>query len=171
MGLLSGLRNRLEAMFSGRTSGQSGDTPVFRLTSASQTNRLSEWDEGRIMRNLAVFMGAGLNGKHSFGGPKRLAFERMLSRAEEHGSVIVLVLPESPLYTQRLLNPTVRSAFDALLQEIAKKHPKTKWVRLDHRADLQSNELYADLSHMNAFGCALATQGFLSELTPAALHP
>jgi hypothetical protein len=83
--------------------------------------------------------------------------------------MIVVVLPESPAYRQELITADTRRRFEAVLAEARERTPETVWLRLDTAPELQSNNNYWDLVHLNAPGQALATQILLAQLKTAGL--
>jgi hypothetical protein len=103
-------------------------------------------------------------GKHAFNGVKKLAFERMLLRAQKQGSVIVVVLPVSPLYAREFLTPEAVHDFESLLDEAQRIDPQAQFVRLDKLSALNSDECFGDLVHLNGAGKRIATDAFLSWL-------
>lgn len=125
--------------------------------------KVSDWTPSRTLWRLAQ-MRSETGGKHAFNGVKRLAFERMLLQAQKQGSVIVVVLPVSPLYTHEFLTPGAVRDFENLLDEAQRIDPQAQFVRLDKLPALNSNECFGDLVHLNGAGKRIATDAFLSWL-------
>ena len=125
--------------------------------------KVSDWTPSRALWRLAQ-MRSETGGKHAFNGVKKLAFERMLLRAQKQGSVIVVVLPVSPLYAREFLTPEAVHDFESLLDEAQRIDPQAQFVRLDKLSALNSDECFGDLVHLNGIGKRIATDAFLSWL-------
>jgi len=78
--------------------------------------------------------------------------------------MIVVVMPESPLFRQELLTADAKQRFETLLGEARERTPEAIWVRLDAEPSLDSNDLYWDLVHLNAPGQTRATELLLGKL-------
>lgn len=128
-----------------------------------KTGKLTEWSEARMLRRLAL-MRSACQGKHTFNGPKKVAFLRMLRRAQAQGHVIVVVLPVSPTYTQELVSPESNRHFEESLIDLQHRVPQATWVHLETLAPLHSDEYFWDLVHMNANGQKIATDTFLRKI-------
>jgi hypothetical protein len=84
--------------------------------------------------------------------------------------MIVVVIPESPLFRQEFITADVQRQFEVLLAEARERTPEAVWVRLDAVPDLlRSNKYYWDLVHLNTAGQALATQVLLAQLAAAGI--
>jgi hypothetical protein len=140
---------------------------VFKWDSSSTwpTNRLSDWDAGRVLRNIETYHLLG-GGHHWFAGPKHLALKRMLRRAAVRGKVVVLVLPESPIYNEQVIDASGKKSFETSLAELAAQVPEAKWIRLDRIPELDSNEYFQDLAHLNAYARPIVTAALLKQLEP-----
>lgn len=125
--------------------------------------KVSDWTPSRTLWKLAQ-MRSETGAKHAFNGVKRLAFERMLLRAQKQGSVIVVVLPISPVYAHEFLTPDVVHDFESALDEAQRIDPQAQFVRLDKLPALNTNEYFGDLVHLNSAGKRIATDAFLSWL-------
>jgi hypothetical protein len=125
--------------------------------------RISDWSAGALLRRLTKLRSACL-GRHSYSGPKELALSRMLSQASTQGPVLVVVLPVSPAYRHEFLSPDVLLEFEQALAAQRLHPPGVSWVRLDLEAQLQSNEYFWDVVHMNTAGQKLATDIFLDRI-------
>jgi hypothetical protein len=126
-------------------------------------DRISEWPLDRISRRVALMVREN-RGLHDFNGPKKMAFDRILIRAQQRGRVIVVVLPVSPAYSAALLRPDVLHKFEKALAEARRVAPQTQLMRLDQLPALQSNDYYSDLAHLNGEGRRIATEAFLKWL-------
>ena len=115
-------------------------------------------------------MRASAGGTVEFGGPKSDALFRFMKRGDELGKMVVLVFPLSPKYQEQFVTKDVLKRFNDLLSEAQKKSPKTIWIRLDASPELQSNELYWDLVHLNAPGQAIASKLLREQLTVAGIR-
>jgi hypothetical protein len=125
--------------------------------------KVSDWTPSKTLWRLTQ-MRSETRGKHVFNGVKRLAFERMLLRAQKHGSVIVVVLPVSPAYAHEFVTPEVVRDFESTLDEAQHIDPKAQFVRLDRVSALNSDACFGDLVHLNNAGKRIATEAFLSWL-------
>jgi hypothetical protein len=125
--------------------------------------KVSDWTPSRTLWRLAQMRGE-TGGRHAFNGVKKLAFERMLLRAQKQGAVIVVVLPVSPLYAHEFLTPKAVRDFESVLNEAQRIDPQAQFVRLDKLPALNSNECFSDLVHLNGTGKRIATEAFLSWL-------
>jgi hypothetical protein len=63
----------------------------------------------------------------------------------------------------------VRDRFDEFVAGVQKQAPETLWVRLDRVPELQSNEYYWDLLHLNVQGQEIATKTLLKQLAAAGI--
>jgi hypothetical protein len=152
--------------FRGRHNSSAAEPlPTFDVRGDWPTNRLSDWDGGRILRN-AELMRQLTDGHHSFSGPKHWAMERMLRNGLSRGTVVVIVLPDSPLYMHDVIDADVVSAFEKSIAELTQLFPQVHWVRLDHEPKLSSNDVYWDLAHLNATGREIATAELMRQLPP-----
>lgn len=164
VGVRENLRKLVRAVFP--LESEAGPTLSFNETASTQEykkEKISSWSSGRMLRRLASLRSA-CQGKHAFNGPKRLAFLRMLRQAQEQGRAVVVVLPVSPLYTKEFLTPEVKREFEEALTEAQHSVPKARWVHLDQLNELNSNEYFWDLVHMNSYGQKVATEAFLGQL-------
>jgi hypothetical protein len=144
--------------------------PGFNATAGETTNRVSDWDASRRLRKIEVQREFSAS-RHWFGGPKRLALERMLRFATSRGKALVIVMPESPLYQEEVIDPAVKQKFDESLRDLAGRAPAVKWIRMDRLPQLRNNDLYCDLMHFNAYGRALAMPELLQRLKSILREP
>lgn len=134
----------------------------------AKEERISDWTAGYRLQRLAKLRSA-CQGQHSFDGPKKLALTRMLQQARWQGRVIVVVLPVSSAYEHEFISPEVARKFEKALAEAQRAVPEAHWVRLDHIPQLDSNDHFWDVVHMNQFGQRIATDALilrLRELAP-----
>ncbi len=131
--------------------------------------KVSDWTPSRTLWRLAQ-MRSENQGKHAFNGVKSLAFERMLLRAQKHGSVMVVVLPVSPTYAREFLTPDVVHDFEKALDKAKRIDPQAQFVRLDKLPALNSDDNFGDLVHLNGAGKRIATDAFLSWLRQRSLN-
>ena len=116
-------------------------------------------------------MRVACQGRHSFDGPKNLAFLRMLRQGQQQGRVVVVVLPVSRAYSENFVNARVSGDFENALDNARRLIPNAQWVRLDQLPDLNSNDYFWDLVHMNTNGQQIATKALLSHLqAPSGSH-
>ena len=122
----------------------------------TRQERISNWDSGYLLRRVAKLKSA-CQGRHSFNGPKGLALSRMLEYAHKQGNVLVVVLPVSHAYHSEFLDEMTMQQFETAIAAHQNAVPGVRWVRLDTVSELQSNDLFWDLVHMNACGKMIAT--------------
>lgn len=130
---------------------------------AVRPEKLSDWDAGRVKRNLAQLRATGLAAGR-FDGPKALALERILTAPHRPEAPVVLVIPVSPPYREAFANPAAVASFETALQRLRERVPTAVIVRLDHDPALQPAEVYWDLVHLNDDGRKLATRLVLNAL-------
>jgi len=174
-GVMVGVREKMRKLMgaalpleseAGPTLSFSEDAPLER----HQEEKISDWDPGRKLRRIAA-MRSGCLGKHSYNGPKFLAFLRMLRHAEEQGEVVVVVLPVSPIYKEEFMTQEVQRSFEAAINAASNSSPKSVWIRLDQLDSLRSNDYFWDLVHMNSSGQRVATDIFLHRIEEVSILP
>ena len=166
-GVMWGTRDKLAYAFGLAGGAASEARPTLAVgkvlrTEESKNDTIKDWKPARRLRRLAT-MRAACQGQHRFDGPKNLAFSRMLHQAKERGRVVVVVLPVSPPYTKEFVTPPVSDAFQKALTDAARTCPQARWVRLDRLPDLNSNDYFWDLVHMNANGQQIATEALIAQ--------
>jgi hypothetical protein len=166
--VLVGFRRRLRELL--RLSSAADDRAIVAVTPdkpilsfGEDTQKVSDWPQSRVLRRVAL-MRNHFQGAHSFDGPKKLAFLRMLKQAQRHGRVIVVVQPVTPVYVEAFLTPQVRRKFEETLAEAQRDNPRVQFVRLDTLPALDSNECFSDLVHRNSLGRRISTEAFLTEV-------
>lgn len=174
-GIMGGLRERLVRSLGKSAALQAEAGPTMTIgktdsTKAYKEDRISSWERGTLLRRVATMRGAS-QGVQAFDGPKKLAFERMLTRGQQSGQVVVVVLPVSPAYARAFLSPDVRRRFESALADVQRRAPDAQWVRLDRLPDLAADDHFWDLVHMNTTGQRLATRAFLTDLDTARPRP
>jgi hypothetical protein len=125
-----------------------------------KTETINEWSPSKMIRRLASMQSA-CQGVHAYSGPKKLAFFRMLQQAESN--TIVVVVPVSPAYSTKFLTSEVQREFERLIAETQRNFPQVQWIRLDQLNQLNSNEYFWDLVHMNVSGQKIATSTFVHQ--------
>jgi hypothetical protein len=172
-GVMSGLRDELQKVLGSKAAiaGEAG--PTLAMGKGSEVPEykkvnVSAWPKDRVLRRLALMRGA-CQGKHTFNGPKHLAFLRMLEYAESHGGVTVVVLPVSPVYATEFLSADVARQFEEMITEARHIVPQAHWVRLDRLPELKSNDCFWDFVHMNATGQRIATDALLKDCLSVSL--
>ena len=156
LGVMVGIRRELRQLL-GRGAGTSGAEPALTFEQrGSAVETIESWTEGRTLRNLAQIE-TGCQGRWEFNGPKRLALQRLVGRAQEKGHVFLVVMPQPPPFLKKFATAEVLQRFERALAEIGKAHPQVVWVRLDRAPVLQSSRCYWDLVHLNGTGQQLAT--------------
>ena len=165
--VLVGLRTKLRERLN-QASAEDREGALFLpsepiLEFGELTARVSDWPAARLLRRLAL-LSAENGGKHAFNGPKRLAFHRMLRRAQQQGRVIVVVLPVAQAYVDTFVTPDVVNRFEQTLTEAFRIVPEARVIRLDRVQSLTSHDYSFDLVHLNSAGRRIATAAFLSQL-------
>jgi hypothetical protein len=128
--------------------------------------KLSDWDAGRVVRNLSQLRAAGLGHGH-FAGPKALALGRILDRAAAQEPPVVIVFPVSPPYRAALVTSADNAAFEEALARARAHRPDLVLIRLDQEPALQPATVFWDLVHLNDDGRRLATQYVIDRLSVA----
>jgi len=163
-GVMVGIRAKLQELISGVDSKEAIDAPKLSTTKTSEVvEKLSDWPLARLQRRL-VLMRTGFQGRHWFNGPKKVALEHLLERAEQQGQVVMVVMPVSPIYQKEFLTPKVMQEFEETLADIQHRSPQTKLIRLDYLPDLDDDATFSDLVHLNMYGQRIATAAFLTQL-------
>jgi hypothetical protein len=166
--VLVGLRTKVRERLNLASAAQDREGALFLpsepvLEFGKLTARVSDWPAARLLRRLAL-LSAENGGRHAFNGPKRLAFHRMLRRAQQQGRVIVVVLPVAQAYVDTFLTPDVVNRFEQALTEAFRIVPEARVIRLDQVQSLTSHDYSFDLVHLNSAGRRIATAAFLSKL-------
>lgn len=141
--------------------------PVLEFGAA--TEKVSDWPRDKVLRRLAM-QRSEIQGLHTFEGPKKLAFLRMLHQAKG-GRSIVVVMPVAPSYVQEFLTPEVLRSFEATLADAQRADTNALFVRLDQVSALNSDDYYSDFVHLNGAGREIATAAFFKELKRETVEP
>ena len=164
------LRDKVRAL---RKSAPAAE-PEARLTfktdeDSGHPEKLSDWDAGRVGRNLTQLTGSGL--RHGrFDGPKSLALARILARAAQREPTVVIVLPVSPPYRRTFADETSAEHFETALERAQAADPHLQMIRLDRVPELQPAEVFWDLVHLNDSGRRIATRIIIEQLSAATLR-
>lgn len=161
-GIIRGSREKAETFLKALRPMEAKGTPLLSFDDFKK-EKITDWSQGMMLRRL-VAMRIACQGRHAFNGPKKLAFLRMLHRAQEQGNVVVVVLPVSYAYAKELVTVEVQEHFEEVIAELKHKVEKVHWVRLDQLNGLTSNQYFQDLVHMNSYGQKIATEAFLDRL-------
>jgi len=171
-GVMEGTRDILRALWSPRVSAAPTEVSprlgVGEPAAADDYKKetIRDWTPARMLRRKAS-MRAACQGNQSFSGPKQLSFYRMLDYARERGRVVVVVLPVSPSYKGEFLNEAVTAQFEGALARAKGSFPEAQWLRLDTLPELDSDEYFFDLVHINTLGRPIATAAFFSRMEQA----
>jgi hypothetical protein len=138
------------------------------LEVGESTMKLSDLSSARMIRRIAALRAENYGSHQFFRGPKSRAFRRVLSRAQQQGRVIVVVLPVSQPYAEAFLDKTAVAAFERALNEAMAAAPEATFVRLDRVPGMSDSNYFADLVHLNSSGRQLVTPVFLQELAESA---
>jgi hypothetical protein len=173
--VLVGLRRKLRQLTS-LSPSPDGQADALVLPSepilnfGDTTEKLSDWPADKKLRRMALQRNE-IHGMHGFNGPKKLAFLRMLNRAQQRGRAIMVVMPVAPSYAQEFLKPEVVRDFEDALAAAKLVAPDARFVRLDQLPALNSDEYYSDFVHLNAAGRRIANEAFLKQLAQADRQP
>jgi hypothetical protein len=160
-GVMVGIRANLQRIVGG--SIDVGEAPAFAAGGKSViTERLSEVPEARFQRRLLT-LGASV-GVPSFHGPKNLALHRLLKRAEAQGPVVIVTIPNSPAYRAAFMPPALIKKFDDAVADVGREFPRIPIIRLDGLPELESDDYFSDLVHMNMYGQEIATERLVQRL-------
>jgi hypothetical protein len=163
-GVMVGIRAALEELIVGVASAEADDGPKFGSPrSSSITQKLSDWPAARLQRRL-VLMRTGFQGKHWFGGPKKMALMRLLERSEKRGDVIIIVMPVSPTYRREFLTSHVTNEFEDAMNDLRRRNPARPLIRLDKLPKLDDDSMFSDLVHLNIYGQEVATAALVEEM-------
>jgi hypothetical protein len=167
-GVMWGMRDQLSYALRLSTDATSESRPTLSVGKStrsedSKKGTIRDWEPARMLRRLAS-MRVACQGRHSFDGPKNLAFLRMLRQGQQQGRVVVVVLPVSRAYSENFVTARVSGDFEKALANARQLIPEAQWVRLDRLPNLNSNGYFWDLVHMNTNGQQIATQALLSHL-------
>lgn len=157
MGVMVGLRSKLAELRKGHGGGNSEKAVLNGANTNFPTVRVSEWDAGRLLRNVSEMI-ASAQGRHFFAGPKQEALRRILTRAQERGKVFVVVMPVTPEYRRMVANERVVADFNTMATALASAFPRTQWARLDQVKILDDDQFFWDLVHLNVYGRVIATR-------------
>ena len=128
--------------------------------------KLSEWDGGRVGRNLSQLAVSGL-ASGRFDGPKSLALDRILKSSANREPTVALVFPVSPPYRKAFGNEAALEAFERAIERMKSADPNLQILRLDREPSLQPAEIFWDLVHLNDDGNRLATRIVAEHLSAA----
>jgi hypothetical protein len=165
--VMVGIREALR-LLRPRAAAEPSERAVIANESNTHKETIAAWPAARLQRQLGDAR-ASASSTFEFNGPKREALFRFLRRGAAQGKMIVVVLPESPAFRQELITADTRRRFEAVLAEARERTPEAVWLRLDTAPELQSNNNYWDLVHLNAPGQALATQILVAQLKTAGM--
>lgn len=167
--IMVGIREGLRALRPSKSKPEPTERAVVVSENNTHNENITTWPEDRMVRNIGDLR-ASAGGKFEFNGPKRDALFRFMKRGGDLGKTVVLVLPLSPVYQREFVTKEVTTRFEELLSAAKKASPDTLWIRLDAAPELQSNELYWDLVHLNALGQAIASRLVREQLTAAGIR-
>ena len=167
-GVMVGLRTKLNTLLRWMGQRSNGTTEREGLTltmdtTASGSEPLSDWTEGRRLRNISRLRVAA-RGQNGFNGPKSLALERIIGRAAVGARLLVIVLPVSPTYSQALVDEEELRSFETLVDRITSDHPEVTLARIDEIESLRSDAVFWDLIHLDTAGRDIATRRILEEV-------
>jgi hypothetical protein len=164
-GVMGAVRDRLEKLLRPGKKVESEAGPTVPdwgglVVDPSRLETISDWAPDYLLRRLTKLRSA-CQGQHSFSGPKQLALQRLLKQARRQGEVVVLVLPVSPAYQKEFLDEDTVRRFEASLADHQRAAPGVRWLRVDQVPELNTNNVFWDVVHMNVHGKKIATQNIL----------
>ena len=155
--VMVGAREKVRALLKHQPEPEPEERLSFKTDEdAVRPEKLSDWDAGRVARNLSQLTSAGLE-RGGFDGPKSLALARILARAAHQEPTVVLVLPVSPPYLGKFGDAASVAAFEQALARLKAADPNVRIIRLDREPVLQPAEVFWDLVHLNDDGRRIAT--------------
>jgi hypothetical protein len=141
-----------------RTMLHGGKSGTFEIqTNNTITERLTDWDEGRIERNVSATK-AGLKREALFSGPKSVALKRIADTASKERPLLIIVLPVSPIYIDRLGALGTSGEFDRMLATVLHPREGLTVLRLDLLPEAGDPAKFCDLVHLNRDGSESATR-------------
>ena len=163
--VMVGLREKVRALRPRARATEPESRLAFKTDEDSvRPEKLSDWDAGRVARNLSQLRDAGLTHAR-FDGPKSLALSRLLARAAHQEPTVVLVLPVSPPYRETFADPASAAEFEKAIDRMKTADPNLRIIRLDREPALQSAEVFWDLVHLNDDGHRIATRLVVGQLS------
>jgi hypothetical protein len=130
---------------------------------AEFSQAITDWQPSHLLEQITILRGLCQN-RHAYDGPKHEALRRFVSGASRTGRVVVIVLPVSPEYRRALVTERAELQFEASLKAARDVAPGALWVRVDQLPELNSNQFFQDLAHMNSRGRKIATQAVCDAL-------
>jgi hypothetical protein len=130
-----------------------------------------DWSTARLLRRTASMREENQSRHDFFHGPKYQALHRIILRARQQGSVILVVLPVSDAYKQAFLSESDTSAFERAIEEARATAPDVRLVRLDHLPGISDSDHFVDLVHLNSAGRDIATPAFLTAVGQKGAQP
>lgn len=162
--VMVGLRDFLAAVTHRARSEESPTKLLLTSEDVSRPEKITDWNEARLLRRLAELRVSGLD-ENVFAGPKELALDRVLQRAfSKEGGATIMVLPVSPPYYHAFVNEDSATRFERALQKRQEQFPTLKILRLDKEPALHEPAVFWDLVHLNDDGRRLATSLLLKQL-------
>lgn len=161
--VMVGARQELATRLSRRTPIAAEERAVISAEANPHQESITAWPEARRLRNLADLR-AGAKAALRFDGQKRRSLRRFLERGSRDGRAVLIVIPESATYRTAIATPEAREQFEKVLAETRTEFPNLICVRLDQLPELESDQWYWDLGHLNARGQAIATRALLAQL-------
>lgn len=163
--LLVGVREKVGALRKHAPAAEAESRMTYKTEEDTEhPEKLSDWDAGRLRRNLSQITGTGL-AQGRFDGPKSLAFARIIAQASSQEPTVLLVLPLSPPCRQVVIGPSSQQDFEKALERIKATDPKLRIIRLDQEPALQPAEVFWDLYHLNDAGRRIATRLVLGQIS------
>ncbi len=133
--------------------------------------RLSDWEPGRVGRNIATIRTAIAGGTHIYGRTKRLALLRLLARCSAAGPTMLIVMPVSPAYRAAFLRPEDDVALDQILADAQKSSPSVELIRIDKNSALNESSNFCDIIHLNRAARGQSTPGVIAAISRLTKQP
>ena len=174
-GVTGGIRDHFEKFVRPGTKVESEAGPTAAdwggvVVDPTRLERISNWSPAYMLRRLTK-MKSACQGQHSYDGPKRIALQRMLEQARRQGEVVVLVLPVSPAYQAEFLDAETKRKFEETVAEHQRADPGVRWLRVDQIPELNTNDVFWDVVHMNVYGKKISTEHILAWMKANAARP
>lgn len=174
-GVTGGVRDRFEKLVRPAAPVEKEAGPTVPdwgglVVDPSRLETIKNWSPAYLLRRLTKLRTA-CQGQHAYDGPKRLALQRMLNQARRQGEVFVLVLPVSPAYQSEFLDAATRSKFEETVAAHQRAVPGVHWLRVDQVPELNTNDVFWDVVHMNVHGKKIATDHILRWMQANATAP
>jgi hypothetical protein len=158
------LREKARALLKRQPSTEPEAKLTFKTDEEVQRpEKLSDWDPGRVARNLSQLRASSL-ATGRFDGPKALALARILGGAAGREQTVMIVFPVSPPYRDAFVDASADAEFEAALARAQSHDARLRIIRLDREPALQTADVFWDLVHLNDSGRRIATRLVIAQI-------